>query len=351
MHAARLEWERDHQRATLPPASLSSLQFHVGCSGWFYWHWRGGFYAADLPTRNWFPHYADFFKTVELNAPFYSWPTIATVQAWVRQVGRRKFLYTVKASELITHVKQFTRTKLLVRDFGHIADLLGPHMGCFLFQLPPSFRYTRTRLDRILSQMDPVRRNVVEFRHRSWWNERVYAAFRATDTIFCSCSGPRLPDELVKTSDEVYVRFHGMKRWYRHDYSPAELALWTRRIRMSGANRVWAYFNNDRDGFAIKNARELLRQLRRSARPNPRAEWPKSEEVVEPLIPMPTKKKAASKRELIEPHQGDKRFVRRKADGTFGNTVDVGKSLSADKRTTAKKKVPKGQGDRGDTKR
>ena len=64
---------------------------------------------------------------------------------------------------------------------------------------------------------------------------------------------------------------------------------------------------------------------------------------------MATKKKFASKRELIEPTEGDKRFVRRKADGTFGETVDVGKSLGADRRTTAKTKVPKGQGDRGDT--
>jgi uncharacterized protein YecE (DUF72 family) len=82
------------------------------------------------------------FKTVELNAPFYSWPTIATVESWKRQAGRRQFVYTVKACELITHIRRFAGTKTLVRDFGLIADLLGPRMGCFLFQLPPSFRYT-----------------------------------------------------------------------------------------------------------------------------------------------------------------------------------------------------------------
>ena len=66
---------------------------------------------------------------------------------------------------------------------------------------------------------------------------------------------------------------------------------------------------------------------------------------------MPTKKPTGSKRELIEPHPGDKRYVRRKDDGTFGKTVDVGRSLAADNNQTAKKTVPKGQGDRGDTKR
>ena len=89
----------------------------------------------------------------------------------------------------------------------------------------------------------------------------MYAAFRASRTVFCSCSGPRLPDELVKTADDVYVRFHGCKQWYRHDYTPAELAVWAGKIRASGAPRVWAYFNNDRDGYAVKNARALLRQL------------------------------------------------------------------------------------------
>ena len=103
---------------------------------------------------------------------------------------------------------------------------------------------------------------MVEFRHKSWWNEDVYAAFRAAGAVFCSVSGPRLPDELVRTADDVYVRFHGVKQWYRHDYTKAELAAWAERIRASGARRVWAYFNNDRDGHAVKNARELLRQLR-----------------------------------------------------------------------------------------
>jgi uncharacterized protein YecE (DUF72 family) len=266
MHTARLIWERSAKPADVPAPVPASPEFHVGCSGWFYWHWRGAFYPAGLPTKDWFAHYSQRFKTVELNAPFYSWPTVAAVQAWLRQIGRRKFIYTVKASELITHIKRFAGTKTLVRDFGHIADLLGPRMGCFLFQLPPSFHYSRARLDRIVAQLHPTRRNVVEFRHRSWWNGHVIDAFRAARVIFCSCSGPRLPEVLVKTADDVYIRFHGRNQWYRHDYTPAELGEWTERIQASGAARVWAYFNNDRNGYAIKNARELLRQLRAADR-------------------------------------------------------------------------------------
>ena len=165
-------------------------------------------------------------------------------------------------SELITHVKRFSRTQTLVKDFGYIADLLGARMGCFLFQLPPSFHYTPARLKNILAQLDSARRNVVEFRHRSWWNANVYAAFKKANVIFCSCSAPTLPDELIVTTDEVYIRFHGLTKWYRHDYPPEALAVWVERLGASGCKRVWAYFNNDRDAHAIKNATELTRQLK-----------------------------------------------------------------------------------------
>jgi uncharacterized protein YecE (DUF72 family) len=266
MHAARLALEREHGDAPEPgrPPLPAGVTHHVGCSGWFYWHWKDHIYR-DVPRDKWFTKYASTFRTVELNAPFYGWPTVATVDSWKRQVGRRRFVYAIKANEMITHVKRFVGTRTLVRDFGLIADLLGERFGCFLFQLPPSFHYTPAALKRILGQLDPRLVNVVEFRHRSWWNETVYRAFRDSNVVFCSCSGPRLPDELVRTSDDLYVRFHGTTRWYRHDYTPAELAVWTGRIRESGAKRVWAYFNNDRDGYAIKNAKELIRQLERKA--------------------------------------------------------------------------------------
>jgi uncharacterized protein YecE (DUF72 family) len=269
MHEARLAFERESRPSscamtrTGSRGARASLEAIVGCSGWFYWHWRNDFYPTGLPTGRWFEHYARTFRTVELNAPFYSWPTVGTVRGWVRQVGRRKFVYAVKVNELITHQKRFVGTRTLVRDFYHVADLLGPRLGCFLFQLPPSYRYTPGRLKSIVTQLDAARPNVVEFRHRSWWNETVYAAFRAAGIVFCSCSGPRLPDELVKTADDVYVRFHGTSRWYRHDYTTEELSAWAERIRASGARRVFAYFNNDREGYAIKNAKELIRLLKR----------------------------------------------------------------------------------------
>ena len=254
MHAARRKMTAESRSSS---AELKS-SVYVGCSGWRYWKWRDSFYAG-VPQERWFEHYAERFDTVEINASFYSWPTVANVRAWRRQSGTRKLVYTVKVCELITHVKRFKGTKTLIRDFGIIADILGERMGCFLFQLPPSYRYTKARLNTIVSQLDPLRRNVVEFRHKSWWNEEVYRAFRKAGIVFCSCSGPRLPDELIRTADDVYVRLHGPKRWYRHDYSKQELAIWADRIKASRAKRAWIYFNNDYEAYAPANARTMRR--------------------------------------------------------------------------------------------
>jgi uncharacterized protein YecE (DUF72 family) len=151
---------------------------------------------------------------------------------------------------------------MLVEEFCKIEEILGEKLGCFLFQFPPSYRYTASRLASVARQLDPRYRNAVEFRHKSWWRESVYRRFRERGLIFCTVSAPRLPDELIRTNDVIYARLHGRSRWYRHDYSDDELAEWTAKIEKSGAREAWIYFDNDREGFAIKNAQTLSRQLR-----------------------------------------------------------------------------------------
>ena len=105
MHAARVRVE------TKSPENLPELKptIFVGCSGWRYWKWRDSFYVG-VPQNNWFEHYLKHFATVEINASFYSWPTVAGIQAWRRQARKKKFVYTVKVCELITHVKRLKGT-------------------------------------------------------------------------------------------------------------------------------------------------------------------------------------------------------------------------------------------------
>ena len=155
MHKARLK------AGAMPATHDEPSRINIGCSGWYYWHWAGKFYPDGMDRKLWFPHYAQHFNTVELNAPFYSWPTLATVQSWNRRAEMverdgEPFLYTVKVNELITHSNAFIRTGDRVRDFTHIADILGHRMGCFLFQLPASHHYSTGSLNRITAQLASI---------------------------------------------------------------------------------------------------------------------------------------------------------------------------------------------------
>jgi uncharacterized protein YecE (DUF72 family) len=178
------------------------------------------------------------------------------VKSWVRNAPEN-FRYSIKVNRLITHEKRMVRTRMLVEEFCSFEKILGAKLGCFLFQFPPSYRYTRSRLASIVRQLDPRSRNAVEFRHKSWWRDSVYRQFAERRLIFCSISAPRLPDELIRTSDTLYARLHGRSRWYRHDYTAEELADWAGKIESSGAREAWIYFDNDREGYAIKNGQQL----------------------------------------------------------------------------------------------
>lgn len=227
------------------------------------------FYPEEVPTHKWFKHYLSRFKTVELNAPFYRWPQDSTIKGWARQASPR-FKYCIKVNREITHERRLRQTEQLIRDFYRIAPMLGAKMGCFLFQFPPSFKYSVENLDLITAQLDPAFRNAVEFRHKSWWREDVFRTFTERSLIFCSISGPRFPENLIRTADQIYIRFHGKDRWYRYNYSAAELAEWAGKIRASGASTAWIYFNNDRDAHAIRNARKLRALLRPASLPTER---------------------------------------------------------------------------------
>lgn len=246
---------------TLVPETIKMDSYaRVGCSGWYYWHWKGRVYPADLPTGQWLAFYQQTFDTVELNAPFYRWPKPATVKNWGRQAGPG-FQYSIKVNQTITHEKRFKNTRKLILEFYKLAEPLADHLGCFLFQLPPSFHCTPARLRAIVDQLDPHYRNVIEFRHPSWWNDDVFDAFGRANLIFCSVSAPRLPTELVRTGDIIYLRFHGAARWYRHDYTDAELEEWAGKVRNCSPKEAWLYFNNDFNGCAFRNARTMKKLL------------------------------------------------------------------------------------------
>jgi len=234
--------------------------YRLGCSGWFYWHWKGKFYPENMPQSKWFKYYTKHFNTVELNSPFYHFPKISTAKTWYRQAPEN-FVYTLKVNRVITHIKKFKGTKKLINDFYKVGEQLKEKMGCFLFQLPPNIKFKTEKLKEIINQLDLEKKNVIEFRHLSWFQKEVYDELKSNNIIFCTVSSPKLPEDIVKTTNTIYIRFHGKGFWYGSNYSNGELELWAKKIRKSKAKEVWAYFNNDANAYAVKNCLYLKKIL------------------------------------------------------------------------------------------
>ncbi len=232
------------------------MTYHLGTSGWSYTGWKERFYPADLPAKDWLAFYAERFFTVEINMTFYRLPRPATLQGWVERTPPH-FTFTLKANRRITHLKKLSRVEADVRYFYILADQLQEKLGCILFQLPPSLTRDLTLLEKFLKTLSPDYRNVIEFRHESWYDDEVSELLRGHGVTFCTVSSARVPPTLYETSSTGYFRFHGLTGGYRHDYSDEELRDWADRIGRTKAEDIYVYFNNDYQAFAVQNCLRL----------------------------------------------------------------------------------------------
>jgi uncharacterized protein YecE (DUF72 family) len=238
----------------------------IGCSGWNYASWKQEFYEG-LPPRLWLEHYAKHFDTVEVNNTFYRLPNRDAVANWKR-TAPQGFLFTIKASRYLTHIKRLRELdEGLDRFYERLEPLLrSPKMGPVLWQLPPTFKRDDERLASALARLDRTReRHCVEFRHPSWFADDVYARLREHGVALVIGDRPEVhafqTHEL--TAGWTLVRFHYGSRGRRGNYSETELEEWAARIRAWSARvEVFAYFNNDWEVFAVRNALRLKRLLR-----------------------------------------------------------------------------------------
>jgi len=230
----------------------------VGCSGFHYKHWRGLFYPEELAQSKWFEYYCDHFNTVELNTTFYRFPKLPFLLSWYQR-SPEGFLFAVKAPRLITHFKQFQKTEDVIADFYSVIDEgLKEKLGCVLFQLPPRSFFTEERLERIIKNLDPNYKNVLECRHVSWWTQEVYDQLSKHNITFCGMSHPELPQDIIKNNSLLYYRFHGVPELYKSEYSKKIVQSFVDDIRSSKkVKHAFIYFNNDIGGSAITNAQQM----------------------------------------------------------------------------------------------
>lgn len=236
----------------------SSRKIHVGTCGWHYDHWRGPFYPDRIPAEEMLSFYQKHFRTAEINNSFYRLPQKKTLQIWKETVPAG-FLFAMKGSRYITHMKKLKDPSIAVPPFLEAARVLGEKLGPLLFQLPPHWHYDPDRLAEFLQSLPSGFRYAFEFRDPSWFTNATYETLARWNAAFCiyHLAGRISPKEV--TADFIYVRLHGPAKAYQGQYDMETLAGW------AGAFSTWqgehkeifCYFDNDQAGYAARDALEL----------------------------------------------------------------------------------------------
>jgi uncharacterized protein YecE (DUF72 family) len=240
------------------------VAIHIGTSGWSYPHWDGVLYPHGLPPQQRLDHYLPRFRTAELNASYYRWPADRVFEHWRHRLPS-SFLLSVKAPGALTHVKRlYAPEQWLVRIARSLARL-GDRRGPLLVQLPPGAAIDEPRLTYFLSRVPRALKVAVEFRNPTWHDDRIFAVLERHGAAYCVMSGANLPCVIRATAGFVYVRLHGPdhRHLYAGSYSDVDLSWWAERIRewQAQGRDVFAYFNNDGDGNAVRNALTLRQFL------------------------------------------------------------------------------------------
>lgn len=239
---------------------MKEKEIRIGTSGWHYNHWYKLFYPDKMPTIEMLAYFTDYFDTVEINNTFYALPQESTFRRW-QQTVPRGFIFAVKGSRYITHLKKLIDPEEPLKRFLPLTDLLGEKLGPILFQFPNTWDINLERLRHFLGILPRSRRYAFEFRHPSWHSNSVYALLQEYNAALTIYDFSGRPSPLKLTADFTYVRLHGGPD--NGNYSDAELSEWAARIRewSEAGSSVYFYFNNDFHGYAIDNATVLKQKL------------------------------------------------------------------------------------------
>jgi uncharacterized protein YecE (DUF72 family) len=228
----------------------------VGTSGWQYASWRGRFYPKGVPQRAWLAHYGTHFPIVEVNNSFYVLPKESTFEGW-RQESPGRFLFVVKASRYITHLRRLRNAKDSVDLFWSRAARLGEKLGPVLFQIPPNLRADPGVLKEFLEVLPGAMRAAFEFRDDSWRQDQVYELLDRAGAAWVMADRPGWRVPTIVTGGWSYFRFHQGRRTHP-GYPRSKLRAWADRIAGLDASDVFAFFNNDASVAAPKDARTLM---------------------------------------------------------------------------------------------
>ncbi len=230
----------------------------IGTSGWHYAHWQQRFYPDKLPKSSWLEYYSHIFDTVEINNTFYQLPKLQSVERWYQNTPQN-FLFTVKANRYITHIKRLKDASEPLNRFFDAVGAFKEKCGPILYQLPPNFQLNLSRLESFLKILPPDHLSVFEFRHKSWFSRDTLELLDQYNAVFCVHDMPDLETPRTITGKAIYLRFHGPSERYAGSYSDKTLTDWSHWItdNLSRVKKVFVYFNNDTNAYAVNNAKTL----------------------------------------------------------------------------------------------
>ena len=241
------------------------VQYFVGTSGWHYDDWKGRFYPQEIAKAGWLDFYSRHFNSVELNNSFYRLPSAAALVNW-RDLSPQGFIFSVKVSRFITHIKRLKSIGEALHTFLTRVDLLQDKLGPLLYQLPPNMKRNESNESNLVSFLEVLPKNykhVIEFRHSSWIDDVIFDLLRKHKIGLCVFNLPDFTCPLEATTDFAYIRLHGSQLLYSSRYSDEELRQWSTRISRikSKLASIYIYFNNDIAGYAVDNAVTLGKML------------------------------------------------------------------------------------------
>jgi uncharacterized protein YecE (DUF72 family) len=234
---------------------------HIGCSGYYYDHWKGIFYPSDAKSREFFEYYQEKLFTVEINSTFYHNPTEKQVQSWLQR-SKSGFCFSIKVPRFITHKKRFQDCRDPLLLFLHLIVPIreSGKLGVILFQSPPSLQFNIGILESFLNELPSGYRYAFEFRNREYYTDDIYEVLSNREIDFVWVSDPKGDAFEDVIAPFKYIRLHGIRERYTSNYSDEELRELAGKIKAIGKD-VYVYFNNDYNAYAPHNALRLIEIL------------------------------------------------------------------------------------------
>ncbi|QTA38007.1 DUF72 domain-containing protein [Thermosipho ferrireducens] len=235
---------------------------YIGTSGWSYEHWKNIFYPENLEKSEWLKYYSNHFNTVEVNATFYRLPFENIVKSWYRKTPK-SFSFSIKGPRFITHKQKLKNISGHLEKFIKRVNFLNEKLKVILWQLPPSLKADELLLNEFIGLLPKHVKHTIEFRHPSWFTDNIFNLLKENNVSFCITDSSRYKGLWIKTTDFVYVRLHGPAKLYASEYGETLLKDFARKIREFNC-KTYIYFNNDFNGYALKDAKMLIEILKKS---------------------------------------------------------------------------------------